>query len=206
MNIPEGWPTEEMIRTGAAEIEKRLGVSYAHLDAKEIFIDMLAAAPTPPAQPSVHEAVLRALELAMIICDSVPSNAHNSDDPILSHLGKLVNFHEGHHGYAIIRDTLEAVKRATPPAQEAEPVAEVISYREIDLTATIRFFPILNGRCPFDIGAKLYTRPQSDELRKAAEKSLPVLEALADKSDIGMFNGVDVWSLSNDLRDALEKK
>ena len=52
---------------------------------------------------------------------------------------------------------LLAERDAMQARVEGEPVAEVISYRQMECEATIRFTPTLNGGVPFDIGTQLYT-------------------------------------------------
>jgi hypothetical protein len=55
-------------------------------------------------------------------------------------------------------------------------------------------------------GTKIYARPANDELRRAAEETLSIIEELAKRSSLGMFNGKDVWTLSINLRAALGVK
>ena len=69
MNMPEGWPTEEMIEAGYQAL---LGVerSYDRRDGtfmNAVFRAMLAAAPTPPAQDDEPVAFVRRMINTQII-------------------------------------------------------------------------------------------------------------------------------------------
>lgn len=44
-----------------------------------------------------------------------------------------------------------------------EPVAEVVSYRELDCTAVVRLKPKLNGTSPVNVGTPLYALPPAQE-------------------------------------------
>jgi hypothetical protein len=112
--VPDGWklipidPPIEMIEGFWGEIKHGDEEIAA---AKEAYAEMLLFAPQPPIQVSVApDKWLKAMKLAMAICDSVPTKLHESEDPTLRNIGLLVNAHEGVHGYAIIRDALEDMK------------------------------------------------------------------------------------------------
>jgi hypothetical protein len=87
----------------------------------------------------------------------------------------------------------------TPPAQEDEPVAYLVNSGGRE---RLSFYP-LNGRWEH---IPLYIHPANDELRRAAEETLSIIEELAKRSSLGMFNGKDVWTLSINLRAALGVK
>jgi hypothetical protein len=145
---------------------------YVYSFARELIetATALAAAPIPPAQHSDDEAVDRFGEAMKAKLAEKRKQGYGgwNDEAVCSieflqkrlvdHIEKGDPVDVGN--FAMMLHQRRAATK--PPEQEAGPVAEVTSYREIDLTATIRFFPILNGRCPFDIGAKLYTHPQFD--------------------------------------------
>lgn len=51
---------------------------------------------------------IKAMQLAMDICDLTPGFCHETDDGPLGKIGNLVNCQDdGQHGYALIRDALE---------------------------------------------------------------------------------------------------
>ena len=70
---------------------------------------------------AVAPIIVRALELAMAICDRVPTRWHEVGDahPIERDIGRMVNVQpDGSHGYRLIADALSAAK-AAPPARQA---------------------------------------------------------------------------------------
>lgn len=69
MNLPEGWPTDEMTQAGFAVLPDRFRhIGYDAL--RSVFKEMLAAAPTPPAQEPEeidwYEAGMQAAEEAVM--------------------------------------------------------------------------------------------------------------------------------------------
>lgn len=61
--------------------------------------------------------------------------------------------------------------------EKAKPVAIVATYNEVELTAKVNWVPLLNGKCPFDIGDPLYTHPAPPGIGK--ELSEAEIEELA---------------------------
>lgn len=53
-------------------------------------------------------------------------------------------------------------------APDAEPVAEVVSFRAMECSAQIRWKPMLNGVPPLDVGTPLYTHPAEPVAHPAA--------------------------------------
>lgn len=83
-----------------------------------------------PIPTSSIEKISDALNLAMAICDAVPTRAHDlADDESLRHIGELVNCDvtNGKHGYAVIRDAHAAFAewRAAQPAEGAGQAGQV---------------------------------------------------------------------------------
>lgn len=183
MNLPKGWPTEEMIEAGK---NARMRVPEGALSGQVcriIFEAMIEVAPTPTEQ--VTEDMNRNL--------LKEARKHIMDWWVYG--GRGPNALPPAKSYELVERIEAAI--ATPPAQEAEPVAwmdkngRVIAHRvrmaEDALSVVIEQYNI-----------PLYTRPQSDELRKAAERLLKSL----DNPDVA-----DKWldDVKN-LRAALEEK
>ncbi len=101
-------------RAAVAEDERyRQGYSAGWRDASEQASQPEAVADV--ASDAVLTQARYALEVAMQICDAIPTRLQNSADSQLAHIGMLVNARpDGHHGYAIIRDALIALRTATP--------------------------------------------------------------------------------------------
>jgi hypothetical protein len=97
----------------------------------------------------VARSIQSALDLAMTICDAVPTRAHDlAEDCDLKHIGALVNYNEptGFHGYAVIRDAkgmfssaLAATTATDTGAQNAQP----------ELTVWEGAMPESNGKSNF---------------------------------------------------------
>lgn len=77
MNIPAGWklvpefPSIDMIKAGSASIDDN-GGNARWADIREAWADMLAAAPTPPAQ---DDEALEVLRILLIECDGYYTTA-----------------------------------------------------------------------------------------------------------------------------------
>lgn len=150
MKIPEGWPTEAMIEAGK---DARLSITNGTLPGKTlrvIFEAMLAAAPTSPAS----WIKLREGELIDLANKAAPHNDRDNDLFYIT-MGRLVE--------NVLNERFQA---ATPPAQEDEPVYQVKHDGSWDDVTLEKLEWAKKHRLTTRI---LYTRPQSDELRKAAE-------------------------------------
>jgi hypothetical protein len=98
------------------------------------------------------------------------------------------------HGY------LAQAGAATPPAQESEPVAEV-TYEYHGQHEVRKAFLYKEGT-ELPNGTQLYTRPRSDELRKAAEEAVRVFF----NSDPTREEGISFSARMLELRAELERQ
>lgn len=87
------------------------------------------------------------------------------------------------------------------PAQEADPVAVVVKFPDGPWGEIHSEY-----RRTIKPGTELYTRPQSDNLRKAAEEALPLLGILAVVEKIDMVTARKATETRKNLRAALEGK
>jgi hypothetical protein len=175
MNIPEGWPTEEMIDAGEGVDPNEHASKGSWV--QSVLEAALAAAPTPPAQ---------------------------DDEPVYQiNLGPDKWWDVDKEAFDQV--TIDAPQkrvlytRPQPKAQEDEPVAVVTEENGEQVIDITRLMTLSRG-------TKIYARPANDELRRAAEETLSIIEELAKRSSLGMFNGKDVWTLSINLRAALGVK
>jgi|GEM_PF-5478039 len=112
--------------TDTPKRDRYVGHSRIYVEALVRRIESALAAPAVP-QPAAQQGeavapiIVRALELAMAICDRVPTRWHEVGDahPIERDIGRMVNVQpDGSHGYRLIADALSAAK-AAPPARQA---------------------------------------------------------------------------------------
>lgn len=164
----EGWPTDEMTQAGFAALPvgfNRIGYDVL----QSVFKAMLAAAPTPPAQPhyELDDADIRAIALDCGLKLKPPPYGLEDLNPWV---------------YRFAREILSTIPRAedveslrerlTPPAQEGEPVGYVFMSDVGMLFSTSREWcektHVQAGIGP--IREVFYTHPANDKLRKAAEE------------------------------------
>lgn len=213
MKIPEGWklvPVEPN--------ENMLGYIFSASinQARKNYRALLAAAPTPPAQSNVWtheceelcksaEGMQRAVnELwkaqnpeELQDCDT----AMSEDDAVALHNECWRSLQSSAYR---MRKRMGAPPTTTPPAQEAEPVSLIIrdvcelepDDPEDSQTVSVN---VTTLHQIIERHTSGYTRPQSDELRKAAEEVV----AYADSNSM---NRSEVAEQIDKLRTALEKK
>src|SRR5687768_8432383 len=154
MNIPEEWPTEEMIEAGRLMFSS--GISCTPEFLRGVFVNMLAAAPTPPAQDE---------PVASLYVSHFRGHLENTQ---IEYLGELPD------GTYKLYTRPQSDKL---PAQEDEPVASI---NRVEMFGQVHIQADLNQKgalLPDD--TPLYTRPQSDKLREAAAEVQVKLETLA---------------------------
>lgn len=76
------------------------------------------------------------------------------------------------------------------PAPDSEAVAEVISYRAVNLSAVVRVIPMLNGNIPLDVGTRLYAHPPTPAQPAGGWQQEQVNDRawLADACETGWLN------------------
>ena len=180
MNIPEGWPTEEMVNAGIVAYMNSHG-----RNAKEamrlVIQDALAAASTPPAQvsglhPATADLVTRfANALAQKL--SLAEKKYGYSDGWLSPdwMDECRTKLQEHIAKGDPRDVAAYCAflwhhgESTVPAQEDEPVAMVYHHKSGAGIGGTRWKHLPHG-------TNLYTHPADDKLRKAAEDARRLLK------------------------------
>jgi hypothetical protein len=207
MKIPEGWKlvpielTEEMNVAGiyaAAEMQEARGRKELDEKRRTIYRAQLAAAPTPPAPKSAE---LHDLEIRGIALDcgfklkSQPDGTEDLNPYVYQFAREILATMPSVEEVAAFAQAM--AKRNMPPAQEDEPVYQINvgpdKWWDVDKSA---FDQITIDAPPKRI---LYTRPANDELRKAAEEALQMI----DRSFVNMSLREKI--IVRNLRAALEK-
>lgn len=185
MNLPEGWPTREMINAGLATyMNTRKGVDAKDAMA-QIFTDMYAAAPTPPAQEGYSkEWCLRKAEL-------------EGDQEIGAGRDSLIPPVQEDEPRAWMVPHIFNVSR------NGEPYKKEVSYHPWH-TGTKGRYVELDGVKHYDY--PLFTHPANDGLRKAAEEALYCLRLMAEFHFRGKSESAECHRLADNLLDALEGK
>lgn len=109
--------------------------------------ELYARAAAPVSGPTEQMQQFRyALEVAMQICDAVPTRLHESrENQQLAHLGMLVNARpDGMQGYAIIRDALDAARAATPEILFQCASAAPVSGQDASIGDDVEFQSLMN--------------------------------------------------------------
>lgn len=179
MNLPEGWPTEEMTQAAYGKIERIDYVSRGEIH--RAIKAALAAAPTPPAQDQADwedvDRLVKTLAYIQGIIERGEGRKMRGDEFI----GEFV---------------LNYVKKLERPAQEDEPVAEIVVKNTFGYD--VYEAELIGAGVNLPKGTKLYLHPADDKLRKAAEEVILWLD--------GDYMLSASHVLAKNLRAALEGK
>jgi len=159
-----------------AELKWREQFVNTHEECAEVFKTMLAAAPTPQELDVTEHRTIK--------------------DVIGEWLAGIVSSDNA-------LEEIKAMCKAAPtaPAQEDEPVASVNSIRDSIGQGTINI--LKDGINPGDY---LYTRPQSDELRKAVKEAIAIFMEASNTAKVPISIKARLFRMIATLKNVLEAK
>jgi hypothetical protein len=215
MKLPEGWPTEEMIIRGAEELHDS-GVRFdddiaasEHQQniAESVFNAMFSAAPTPPVpvlqlETQLSDRDVKALHDYLVQVATPPAQEDQWQQAVLNECMAIEGCYKESDPERTVKCLIDwHVQNESALAQEDEPVYQSFCEGSWDDVTKERYEWAMQRGMKYY--RKLYTRPQSDELRKAAEEAEKALSWFVDSE---RWQGTWQRNRLGALRAALDKK
>lgn len=224
MNLPEGWPTEEMVKAAAMFLHERSSISLDRCEwLAELMINAaLVVAPTPPAQENenrrcpecgaecMHVSIPNSSWHKCKKCswESPPAQEDRWHKAVLNECMAIEGCYKESDPAGTIKCLIDwhvMNERYHAPAQEAEPVGygakiygtdkwAYIWHEKDDVQGWINLQHQSQDNITYEGPMPLYTRPADDKLRKAAEKVCKMPQTT-----------IEIMQAVYELRAALEK-